>query len=134
MREINTHKINPANDLLTIQVVDEPGSGGASHLYMVRGFSTKSNPSCPFTERYGQPSDHATVLFQNGPIAEVGVNGVTQEALLAILIDRLQCFQRGPFASRENALALTKLEEAKQWLFARTLERMQRNVEGTHAA
>jgi hypothetical protein len=34
-------------------------------------------------------------LFQNGPIAEVGVNGVTHEVLLAIVADRLRSFQKG---------------------------------------
>lgn len=133
MRQINEHQVNPANDLITITVTDEPGAGGANHLYMIEGFNTGSNPSCPFTARHGEPAKHATVLFQNGPIAEAGVNGVTQEALLAIVADRLRSFQAGPYASRENALALTKIEEAMLWLHKRTLDRMRRGVEGTHA-
>lgn len=40
----------------------------------------------------------------------------SQEILLAIVIDRLRSFQSGPFSSRENALALTKCEEALHWL------------------
>ena len=134
MRTVEYHKINPANDKVEITVEDAPGSGGANHLYMVRGFNTGSNPSCPFTKRHGQPSEHATVLFQNGPIGEVGVNGVTQEVLLAIVIDRLRSFQAGPFSSRENALALTKCEEALHWLQQRTIDRMRRGVEGKTAA
>ena len=132
MRTITEHAVNPANDKLVITVEDDPGAGGASHLYMIRGFDTKTNPSCPFTERHGQSAQHATILFQNGVIPKVGVNGVTHEALLAILIDRLRSFQAGPFACRENALALTKLEEAQHWLHSRTRARMARNVEGTH--
>lgn len=134
MRVIDDHKVNPANDVLRIEVHDEPGSGGASHLYMVTGFNTGTNPSCPFVERHGSPAEYATILFQNGPIGEVGVNGLTQEVLLAIVADRLRSFQAGPFASRENALALTKIEEAQHWLQQRTLARMRRGVEGTHAA
>ena len=130
MRAVEYHKINPANDVLNITVEDEPGSGGANHLYMVKNFNTKTNPSCPFTERHGQPSEHATILFQNGPIGEVGVNGITQEVLIAIVIDRLRSFQAGPFSSRENALALTKCEEALHWLQQRTIDRMRRGVEG----
>jgi hypothetical protein len=68
-----------------------------------------------------------------GPIGEVGVNGVTHEALLAILIDRMQAFQKGPYSCRENALALTKLEEAVHWLNARTARRTAQGVEGTHS-
>ena len=132
MRTINEHKVNPANDKLTITVTDEPGAGGANHLYMVEGFDTASNPSDPFVARHGQPAKHSTIIFQNGPIGEAGVNGVTQEVLLAIVADRLRSFQAGPYACRENALALTKIEEAMHWLHSRTLARMQRGVEGTH--
>lgn len=132
MRTIDDHKVNPANDVLTITVADEPGAGGASHLYQVTGFNTASNPSDPFTERHGQPAEHATILFQNGPIAEVGVNGLTHEALLAIVADRLRSFQKGPYACKANACALTHIEEAQHWLQQRTIERMRRGVEGTH--
>jgi hypothetical protein len=55
---------------------------------------------------------------------------VDQEDLLAIVIHRLQGFQTGPFKCRENALALTKLEEALHWLNHRTARRVSRGVEG----
>jgi hypothetical protein len=127
MRTINSHKVNPANDKIEITVSDEPGAGGANHRYEITGFDAYTNPSAEHSsEVHG-----VTILFQNGPIAEHGVNGITQEVLVAIVIDRLKSFQAGPFACRENALALTKLEEAQHWLFSRTLERMQRGVEGT---
>ena len=129
MREITSHHVNPANDKLTISVTDEPGMGGANHRYIVGGFDLAANPSAL---KDGDLAPGTAIIFQNGSIAENGVNGVTQEVLLAIIIDRLQSFQKGPFACRENALALTKLEEAKHWLFSRTLERMGRGVEGTH--
>jgi|ERR1700730_4324707 len=116
MREITSHKVNPANDQLTIAVLDEPGAGGANHEYLIEA---PKGLTC-------------RISFQNGPIAEAGVNGVTQEALIAIVMDRLQSFQKGQYACRENALALTKIEEAQHWLFSRTLARMQRGVEGTH--
>lgn len=132
MRELHDHKVNRANDVLTVEVQDVPGSGGASHLYHITGFDSASNPSDPWTARHGQSAKHSTILFQNGPIGEVGVNGLTHEVLLAVIIDRLRCFQAGPYASRENALALTKLEEATHWLHSRTRARMARGVEGTH--
>lgn len=132
MRTINDHVINPTNDKLVITAEDEGGLGGANHLYMIRGFNTATNPSCPFVARHGQPAQHSTILFQNGAIPEAGVNGVTQEALLAIVADRLRGFLKGPYPSRETAIALTKVEEALHWLQQRTLERMRRGVEGTH--
>jgi hypothetical protein len=73
------------------------------------------------------------IQFQEGNPAEVGTNGVTHEALLAILIDRLKGFQGGKYACRENAIALTKLQEALMWLKSRTEARVARGVEGTHA-
>ncbi len=127
MRTVNDHTINPANDKLTISVTDEPGAGGANHRYEVSGYNTSTNPSTSTTQ------SGTTILFQNGPIAEAGVNGLTQEVLLAIVADRLRSFQSGPYACRENALALTKIEEAQHWLQQRTIARMRRGVEGTHA-
>ena len=128
-RKLTGHVVNPANGALTIEVHDQPGSGGANHLYKVFGYHDLENPSRP---AHRQADTSTEILFQNGPIAEVGVNGLTQEVLVEIVIDRLRSFQAGPFACRENALALTKLEEAQMWLQKRTLDRMRRGVEGTH--
>jgi hypothetical protein len=114
---------------LKIVVADEPGAGGANHRYVITGFDATTNPS-RFDPDEG--IDKKIVLFQNGPIKEVGVNGLTQEALLAIVIDRLRSFQAGQFSCRENAIALTKLEEGLMWLQRRTLARIRRGVEGTH--
>lgn len=129
MRTLTDHRVNAANDQLEITVTDEPGAGGACHRYVVSGFDADTNPS---RGQAAPAGDHLDILFQNGPISEAGVNGVTHEALLAILIDRLRSFQSGPYACRENALALTKLDEAQMWLQARTRARMARGVEGTH--
>lgn len=131
MREITSHKVNPVNDVIKITVADEPGAGGANHRYEITGHNFASNPS--FNGERDDAGAGDVILFQNGPINEHGVNGVTQEVLLAIIIDRLESFQKGQFACRENAIALTHLETAKLWLFKRTLDRMSRGVEGTHA-
>ena len=87
---------------------------------------------------------HCHLGFQNGPIAcAEDFNGITNEALLAVVIDRMRGFQYatneagerttapGHYACRENALALTHLEEALFWLQKRTRDRMARGVEGT---
>lgn len=118
MREITSHIVNPVNDKIEITVTDQPGAGGANHKYEV------SLPDGTITE----------INFQNGAINEHGINGLTQEVLLAIVADRLQSFQAGLFSCRENALALTKIEEAQHWLQQRTLARMRRGVEGQTAA
>ena len=128
MRTIDEHKVNPANDTITITVADDPGAGGANHRYVISGLDMDKNPSQPAGCQYGE----INLLFQNGTIPENGVNGVTQEVLLAIVADRLRSFQSGPFACKENACALTHIEEAMHWLQQRTIKRMRRGVEGTH--
>jgi hypothetical protein len=99
---------------------------------MIEGFDTASNASDPFVARHGAASKHTTILFQNGPIPEKGVNGITQEVLLAIVADRLMSFQAGPFASKYNAKALDHVLLAQEALLQRTRDRMSRGVEGTH--
>lgn len=106
-----------------VQVLDEPGAGGAHHEYRVSAVE----PSVPD----GPIPIFSEVKFQKGPVAENGVNGIFMEDLLQICRHRLQCFQAGDFACRENALALTKVEEALHWLDHRTKDRQARNVEGT---
>ena len=134
MRILTEHKVNPANDTLAITVVDEPGAGGANHAYFISGVDFDGNPGSATALEYAKATnaDGSVVLFQNGPIPEAGVNGVTHEALLAIVADRLRSFQTGPYACKANACALTHIEEAQHWLQQRTLERMRRGVEGTH--
>lgn len=115
MRTLDEHKTNSANEQLDILVIDEPGHGGASHCYHVTS-----------------PDFGASILFQNGPILEVGVNGLTHEALLAIIIDRLRSFQAGPYACEANHNALDHAEHALFHLRQRTIARLARGVEGTH--
>jgi hypothetical protein len=132
-RTITDHVVNPANDKLRITVMDAPGSGGANHRYVIGGYNARNNPSLDDDGIEHEYPEATVIMFQNGPIAEVGVNGITQEVLLAIVVDRLRSFQAGPYACRENAIALTKVEEAMHWLQQRTIARMRRGVEGTHA-
>lgn len=128
-RKLTDHIINPENDKLTITVMDDPGAGGANHHYRVTGFTTIPPTQANVT---GCELPSADVIFQNGPINEHGVNGLTQEVLLAIVADRLRSFQKGPFSCKANACALTHIEEAQHWLQQRTIERMRRGVEGTN--
>jgi hypothetical protein len=72
--------------------------------------------------------------FQDGPIAEFGHNGTTNENVIEILVDRIRSLnemQDRKYACRENSLAITHLEEALHWLQARTAARLTRGVEGT---
>ena len=106
---------------IDIAVQDEPGPGGASHVYVMYLKSDDGTPRDGYYE---------VIRFQKGPIKENGVNGFQQETLLAIVEDRLKSFQAGPFASTDNAMALIKVQEAMMWLNKRTADRVDRGVEG----
>lgn len=73
----------------------------------------------------------AEIRFQRGPRHEADSrHGVTQEALLAVVIDRLEGFQAGPFACEENGVALVKCQEALAVLRSRADARAKRGVLG----
>lgn len=85
-----------------------------------------------FAVENNEGTNLCNIHFQEGPIKECGVNGVCNEDLINMVLCRLQHFQESEFRCRENALAITKLEEALLWLRARTMAREARGVEGTH--
>lgn len=119
MKKITAHKVNGLNEAIEIEA-GEPGQGGAPEQYRIA------------LTQAGSLNPLVFLQFQSGPIKiPANFNGLTNEALLAVLIDRMQGFQSGPFACRENAIALTKMEEALMWLQKRTRDRMTRGVEGT---
>lgn len=119
-REITSHRVNGLNEALSITVLDEPGSGGACHEYEIKAWNGEQNVH------------YVHFQFQNGPINVAGPNGISNEALLAIVRDRLEGFQSGMFACDDNAKALAAVDEAITWLHKRTKERTERGVEGTN--
>jgi hypothetical protein len=77
----------------------------------------------------GEKKMYINIKFQDGPIGEVGVNGCQVEDVIYALVERLTGFQKA-MPCRENALAITKLEEARMWLDERTRKRREQGVEG----
>jgi len=60
-------------------------------------------------------------------------NGAFVDDVIEAARQRLEFYQKasnGRFACRENAIAITKLEEALHWLYARRMEREIRGVQG----
>lgn len=133
MRYLTSHAVNPANDKLLIKVLDEPGPGGANHAYLVTGMYFSSNPSGAIARDAHNAEGGCLFVFQNGAIGEAGVNGITHEVMLAILIDRLEAFQDGPYANAYNQTALSSLTTAQEALLARTRHRQAQGIEGTMA-
>lgn len=116
LRRLNT--IQKRNSLNEVYAMDEKGNGGANHLYAIH-CSSESEP--------------VTIQFQNGTrLAPDSVVGVLDTDLLEIVRDRLQGFQSGEFATRENAVALTHIETALLWLNKRAEDRAERGVLGTN--
>lgn len=119
MRKLDT--IQKRNNLNTVYAVDERGIGSANHAYQV-----------VVTNERGEEIPYA-ITFQNGPRKEANsIHGLLDTDLLEIVRDRLIGFQEGEFCCRENALALTALEECLLWMNKRVEDRASRGVLGTN--
>lgn len=109
LREIKTHHVNVCNEALCLSTDDR----GTYYVAL-------SSDEADFSMTYHQ-----------GEVNKISdVNGITNELLLAIVIDRLETFQRGEYACPENEHALGNLRFALDHLRRRTKEREARGVEG----
>jgi len=123
MSEQKISTIQKRNNLNEVLRIGEVGPGGAYHQYNIyhqsdpeRGYETKTE-----------------IKFQKGPRDDpASIGGVLDVDLLEIVRDRLRAFQSGPYACRENACALTHLEEALMWMSKRAEDRAERGVLGTY--
>lgn len=97
------------NNRLTVHGT-EAGAGGAPTVYKI--------------SHDGGPG-HEELVFQTLDRA-----GLTNEALLAIVSDRLFNFQAGPYACAENGKALGHVNEALAALRKRTTRRHEAGLEG----
>lgn len=124
MKKLST--IQKRYNLNAVYAVDGAGAGNASHEYRV--FDAKDDP-----EKITEHDVLEVISFQHGARNEGGsTRGVLDTDLLEIVRDRLKGFQSGEFACRENACALTHIEEALMWMNRRVEERAERNVLGTN--
>lgn len=93
-----------------------------SGLYFITGFSNK-NTGPEMVEFYqtirsGALEDfigdngYTSLVFQHGNKPEEGRNGITAEALILVLTDRLESFQKTTFACDENQEAIEHLNAA----------------------
>lgn len=117
--------IQKRENLNQIHMGDEKGNGGAHYVYNIyKHYDIDLVPA----------SEHLLeIKFQNGARKlDNSIHGVLDTDLLEIVRHRLQCFQQGEFATRENALALTHIEEALMWMNRRVEERIERGVLGTN--
>lgn len=127
MEKLDT--IQKRNKLNDVYRLDTPGAGGACHEYLV----IKAGTFNPETEGPKKENDIISVIkFQHGPrTISNSISGVLDVDLLEIVRDRLIAFNKGEYATRENALAITHIEEALLWMNKRTEDRAERGVLGT---
>ena len=118
MKKLN-FRIQRNNNLNDVFFDDVPGPGNGRHLYVV----TKKD----------QPEEVLLkIRFQEGPRKDpASTSGVLETDLLEVVRSRLQFFQDGEYRTRENACALTHIEEALLWLAKRADDRAERGVLGT---
>ena len=122
MQKLST--IQKRENLNEVYRANEDGPGGAFHDYLI--FKAESDASPELKKPI------AGIWFQKGPRKDPNArHGVLDTDLLEIVRDRLKAFQEGPFACRENACALTHIEEALMWMNRRVEDRIERNVLGT---
>lgn len=96
----------------------DPNAGNASHVYEIQ---------------FGGPAESLTIMFQHGPRGGAdSTPGVFEDALLAILQDRMEGFQSGPFACPENQMCLEAIREARDALDRRVANRMAQKVLGVN--
>lgn len=117
-KELN-ETIQRLDNLNVIKYDDIAGPGFGRHNYKI--------------ERGDTGETLLEIHFQCGARCEDdSIPGVLDADLLEIVRHRIQCFQKGQFATRENACALTHLEEALMWLNKRKEDRKARGVLGKH--
>ena len=67
--------------------------------------------------------------LQNGPVKQYGVNGCQVDTLIEAAKVIIEGLNKN-FPCRENAIVITKLDEALHWLEHRKKDRLNRGVEG----
>jgi len=128
-RPLFDHRNNKFNrEHVEVVTADLRASDGAHHRYTVRVFKN------PIGVDGNEVVAQCDISFQNGGLKEVGPNGITDQALIAIVLDRIRSFNEGPYRCRENSMIVTKLEEALMWGEKRGNDRARRNVEGERIA
>lgn len=129
----NLNRIQKLENLNDVFALDDPGPGGARHLYEVVKLNTGRICEEDDTFRTRPENMLLTVQMQKGPRnSPDAIQGVLDTDLLEIVRDRLAAFQAGPYACRENACALTHIEEALLWMNKRVEDRITRGVLGTY--
>lgn len=113
-------KTIPNNAPTNVAALDDrdPHAGNGAHTYGIQ---------------WGGPKDITLVQFQHGPRGVASSTpGVFDDDLLAIIQDRLEGFQSGPYACPENQTALDAVIAARAALGLRVARRIAQGVLGAN--
>ena len=106
--------------------------GRAGLISVVHNLDDEGNPAGGASLGWG-----FDINWQNGPLGRgeerSAPNGAFVEDVVIAALDRMRFYQSTRFRCRENALVITKLEEALHWMNHRTADRGVRGVKGTHS-
>jgi hypothetical protein len=120
-RSIHDHEINPLNKALLIttlapyiySVIDKP-SGGEDLNKIIRFHI-------------------GPLQYDQGQITKKGqISGITNEALVAVVLDRMRELQKTAFSCDENNSVILHLQQALSDMASRTMRRTKNGTEGTH--
>lgn len=115
MRELTNHRVPEIDEPLVIEALDD-----RCEEYAI-SWQTGNDP---------HSGDYLEIKFQDGPAELVGVNGISERALLAIIEDRLLAGQDGEFACPENKFALEAVRQALSWVKRREAYCARRALKG----
>ena len=117
LRPITTHVVSGEATELRLNAINKDVCGAHSADYSVSYMREVRHVQQNFT-------------FQKGSVQLHGINGLTNEVLLAMVMDRLARFQEGSLAGEDSGRALYYLDKAMSALQVRTCSRVLRGVEG----
>lgn len=123
LKEVNNHKVVHM-DTLKEEFPEKFNESGSMNY---EWFEKEIRPHNHIYIRHDKNSISFTI--QNGPIKENGHNGVQIDEVIETTKILLEAANK-KFPCRENAIAITKLDEALLWLMKRKNDRKKRGVEG----
>lgn len=121
--EINGEKVITMDDLREKFPERFTETGAMDHKW----FEERIRPNAFIYVRHDKNSISFTL--QNGPIKEVGKNGCQVTDMITVAKHIIELLN-AKFPCRENAMTITKLDEALMWQHKRTKDREKRGVEG----
>lgn len=118
MEELLGHEHPQAPTGVRVYRVDERNEHGVAHDYSIEYMTPEGLRAL-------------TIHFQDGPFAD-GANGITDLALLSVLIDRFEGYLTGDIPHVTTNLVYDQLLSARFRMLGRITDRVERGVQGTY--